>query len=124
MKDLVGDSERVLSRFSLVVLVLDVLALPVFCGLALLVRYGSYDTFIAYDVPLPILTKLFLSIPPVAVKLVVAALIAILILKEVFIKSKTKTLAANLVAGIGGMVFVIAYLFATQLGWFRLFQMR
>ena len=99
---------------SLAVLVLDVagLLLLTFCATFGVSRFRLIFDDLLEGRRLPPLTNAFLSVPGAAYVLLFGGLIAALVIKELYVANKTRTLAANVAVLAAAALFFMAFIVA------------
>ena len=116
MKNEKSGREKTLAIMSVVFLALDVFVILI-AAVGTIIIKGNITTvlteFVDVDHELPVITKFFfISIPAIAYGIFFALFILILILKELYVRSKIVTLVMNIVAGVAAIVYVFVYIIA------------
>jgi len=99
------------------IVVLGVLALGMTCG-----RAKSAEMFREFDVDLPAMTQLLLSVPTGVSVLVLVGATALLVIKEGVVRKVSVRLTLNLLAGLGILAFAALLVVALFLPLFTLTQ--
>ncbi|MCD4824772.1 MAG: serine protease [Phycisphaerae bacterium] len=94
---------------SLILLAVDIIGMLVLAVGSIIAQSKCSDAFSDMGTRLPRITILFLLIPPWAYIVFFGIIIAALILKEVFIRKKSITLAINICAGVFGLLYLPAF---------------
>ena len=108
--------EKAIAGLSLGLLAIAV-SLVLFIAAGTIATKGNFETALTEmtekDQELPLITKLFVtSISNITLGIIFAALILILILKELSIRSRRITLAVNIVTSISAIAYIPIYIIA------------
>ena len=108
--------EKAIAGLSLGLLAIAV-SLVLFIAAGTIATKGNFETALTEmtekDQELPLVTKLFVtSISNITLGIIFAALILILILKELSIRSRRITLAVNIVTSISAIAYIPIYIIA------------
>lgn len=104
--------QRSLAIASMIVLAIDVVGMLVLTAMTLKTRTAFMDMFEELDVALPVVTRFMVGTPTVFYLVFFGSLVAALIVKEVYVKSKKATIVTNVAACFGGAAYLAVYVIA------------
>lgn len=111
MEENKSNQEKTMAIASAVVLVAAIFSILI-AAVATMTTKGNFATALtemtAHE--LPVINKIIISIPALGYGIFCTLLILILILKELYIRAKTVTLAFNIVTGLAAIVYLPVYI--------------